>query len=79
MLLFMVLYRQGIAAPPTPPTRDVIIADILDCSEWAQWNRRLGLTPNLRLTGYKTPYLLYYGGSEETEAWFEESEAREKS
>lgn len=50
------------------------------CLFWmAQRNHASGLTPNFGLTGYKTPYLLYQGGSKERETWLEESEAGEKS
>lgn len=45
----------------------MISVDISACFEWLNEDRRshgLGLTPNFGLTGYKTHYLLYYGGTE---------------
>lgn len=39
--------------------------DFSACFEWLSEDREshgLGLTPNFGLTGYKTHYLLYYGG-----------------
>lgn len=64
----------------------MISVDFSACFEWLNEDRQshgLGLTPNFGLTGYKTHYLLYYGGRErvresERETRLEESEAREK-
>lgn len=50
------------------------------CLFWmARWNHGLGLTPNFGITGYKAPYLLYYGGSKESENdMIGETEPRER-
>lgn len=44
----------------------MISVDFSACFEWLNedWQSLgLGLTPNFGLTGYKTHYLLYYGGA----------------